>query len=172
MSNVCFLFLFHQHKIDLPPFHIYADQLDSHPVADSKHLMSPLPHEAVAFLFKMIVIVTQARHSHQPFDEDVLQFHEKTKGGDACDHPIKDITHFLLHTPNTVSIHDLPLRLHGHPLPMREMVCLAGQIFLLYPRLLVEECLFQKSVDHQIRVSAYWRSKVSVSLGGQAEGTR
>jgi len=109
-------------EIDMSPLHIHPFQSDLHPVSDLEGPVRPFPHQAVTFLVILVVIVMKAGHPNEALDIDIHKFHKETKAHHPADHPFENVADLLFHESNPVPVHNLPFGLHGHPLPLREVV--------------------------------------------------
>src|SRR4030042_3869831 len=54
-----------QPEVEVSSFHVHPFQPDTHFISDPEGLVRPLPHQAVAFLVVLVVIIVKAGHPNE-----------------------------------------------------------------------------------------------------------
>lgn len=115
------LFLFHQSKINLPVLQINPIDPNLDRVAEPEGAAMMLADEGVLLLIIDVIIVMQIADVNQPFDKVSPQLDEEAVGRDAGDEAIVRFADLIRHELHLLPLNDLPLGLHGGPLPLRSV---------------------------------------------------
>src|SRR5256885_6580178 len=160
-------------QIYLTHFHVDADDLHFHLVAEPVDLLRVLAPQQVRGFDEPVIVVGHRRYVNKALDEVLDQLDEETEGRDPSDEALELVADLVGHELDLLPLQQLALRIVGAPLHLRGVASDLWQLLgPLLARLVGQQLVArrpQRTMHHEIRIAANRRREMCVARSRKAE---